>query len=382
MRAVNRVSLRTRLMVSYVAVCGLGIAVLFVTVDLTAPSFFQQRVEHMNAGAGPGGQGGQGQVRRLEEAAELDAAMSRSLRQGLVIAAVVALAAGIVAGVLLARQVGTSAKRLAVASSRIARGEYDQRVVAEGPPEFVELASSFNAMAASLAGVEERRRELIGDVAHELRTPITVISGYVEGLSDGVFPATAETWSKLAEETGRLGRLAEELAELSRAEGGRLELTTVDVVPAAAVAAVTDRLGQQLADKGLLLTVDVPGDLPPVRADFDRLVQVLTNLVVNAIKYTPAPGEVAISGHHSGNSVTFAVHDTGIGIDAEHLPHVFERFYRVDRSRSRASGGTGIGLAIVRALAEAMDGSVSAESPGAGKGATFTVRLPVAGHRP
>ena len=370
-----RFSLRTRLLISYLAVCGIGVAVLFVTVELTAPSFFQQRIEHMGSGAG---QGGQGQARRLEEAAALDDAMSRSLRQGLAIAAAAAIAVGILAGVLLSRQVGKPARRLADASTRIARGEYDERVVPEGPPEFVELASSFNAMAASLAGVEQRRRELIGDVAHELRTPITVISGYVEGLADGVFPATSETWTKLAEETGRLGRLTEELGELSRAESGRLALGLAAIEPARAMDSAVAGLRPQFAAGGLTLTVDARAGLPPVRADFDRLVQVLTNLLVNALKYTPPPGEVFATARAVDGTVAFAVRDTGVGIEAEHLAHVFERFYRVDRSRSRGSGGSGIGLTIAKALAEAMGGTLRAESGGAGQGSTFTLVLPVA----
>jgi len=368
-----RFSLRTRLLVSYLAVCVIGIGVLFVTVRLTAPSFFERRVQDM-----PGyGGGGQGATRRAEEAAQLDDAMNRSLNQGLAIAAAVALAVGVAASILLARQVSGPASQMARASKRIARGEYTGRVAPAGPPEFVELAASFNAMAGSLEGVERRRRELIGDVAHELRTPITVIRGYVEGLADGVFPASGETWAKLEEEAARLGRLVEELSELSRAESGALPLAFASVPPAAAIAATRQSLGPQFAEKGLALVIDLPDDLPPVRADPDRLAQVLANLLTNALKYTLAPGTVTVTARHSAGAVAFEVRDTGIGISPEDLPQVFERFYRVDRSRSRSSGGSGVGLTIARALAVAMGGSLEAASLGVGKGSTFTLRLPI-----
>jgi signal transduction histidine kinase len=282
------------------------------------------------------------------------------------------------ASVLVARQVSRPVRSLASASRRIADGDYDQRVAADGPGELAELGASFNTMAAALENVEQRRGALIGDVAHELRTPVTVLRGYVEGLADGVFPASAETWAKLDEETARLSRLVEELQSLSRAEAGQLAVSTAPVDPVGIVNAAAQRFRLAFADKGLRLDAVTPARLPTVLADPERLVQVLSSLLDNALRYTPAPGTVTIAARQEGDNVAFSVRDSGIGIAAEHLPHVFERFYRADRSRARSSGGSGVGLTIARALAAAMGGVLRAESGGPGQGSTFTLVLPAA----
>jgi histidine kinase len=211
-----------------------------------------------------------------------------------------------------------------------------------------------------------------------MRTPVTVLRGYVEGLTDGVFPASAETWTKLSEETMRLSRLVEELQELSRAEAGQLSVSISPVDPADIVRTAAERLRLPFADKGLRLDVVVPDGLPEVVADPERLVQLLTSLLDNALRYTPVPGSVLISAGLEDGGVAFAVRDSGIGLAAADLSHVFERFYRVDRSRARTSGGSGVGLTIARALATAMGGTLRAESAGLGKGSTFTFVLPTA----
>lgn len=363
--------MRTRLLISYLAVCVTGIAVLFVTVRLTAPSFFDHHVAGMGAMRGVGG------AMMSTEGVNLDNALARSLNEGFLVAILIALPLGIIASFVVAAEIARPLKRLASASQRIARGEYDERVPADGPGELGELATSFNAMASALEQTEQRRMELIGDVAHELRTPVTVLRGYVEGLADGVFPASPETWAKLQEETSRLGRLVEDLQELSRAEAGQLTLAIASVNPSGAVKAAVSRLAPGLAPAGLVVETDAPGDLPAVYADPDRLDQVLTNLLTNAVRYTPPPGTVTIAARRQGQAVAFSVRDTGIGIATEDLPNIFERFYRADRSRSRSSGGSGVGLTIAKALAEAMGGSLIASSEGAGKGSTFTLLLPL-----
>ncbi len=366
-----KASMRTRLLISYLAVCVTGIAVLFVTVRLTAPSFFDHHVAGMGAMRGVGG------AMMSTEGVNLDNALARSLNEGFLVAILIALPLGIIASFVVAAEIARPLKRLASASQRIARGEYDERVPADGPGELGELATSFNAMASALEQTEQRRMELIGDVAHELRTPVTVLRGYVEGLADGVFPASPETWAKLQEETSRLGRLVEDLQELSRAEAGQLTLAIASVNPSGAVKAAVSRLAPGLAPAGLVVETDAPGDLPAVYADPDRLDQVLTNLLTNAVRYTPPPGTVTIAARRQGQAVAFSVRDTGIGIATEDLPNIFERFYRADRSRSRSSGGSGVGLTIAKALAEAMGGSLIASSEGAGKGSTFTLLLPL-----
>ncbi len=362
-------TIRVRLLISYVGVWAVVTVVLFSAVRVTAPSFFQHHIGGMAGMQGPGGM-------MTQEADQLDSALARSLNEGFLIATAVALPLGVAASFLVSRQIATPVKRLADASGRLAQGRYGERVPAGGPVEIEELASSFNAMAAALERVEQRRMELIGDVAHELRTPVTVLQGYVEGLADGVFPASEETWAKLGEETARLSRLVEELQELSRAEAGQFALTLTRVNPADAVKTAAARLEPAFTEKGLVLRVNVADGVLPVDADFDRLVQVLTNLLTNALKYTPPPGSVTVTADRQASGVAFSVRDSGIGIAADQLPHLFERFYRVDRSRARSSGGSGVGLTIAKAIAEAMGGRLRTESAGAGQGSTFTLWLP------
>jgi signal transduction histidine kinase len=223
---------------------------------------------------------------------------------------------------------------------------------------------------------------LIGDVAHEMRTPVATLRGYLEGVLDGVVEDSERTWTKLLDETARLGRLIDDLQELSRAEAGQLTLQLGPVDPTEIAAAVLDRLSGAFSECGLTLERKLATGLPPVRADKDRAVQVLTNLLTNALRYTPAPGTVQLSVHRADDAVEFVVCDSGVGIAAKHLPHVFERFYRVDKSRSRALGGSGIGLTIARALVEAMGGQIWARSDGPGRGATFGFSLPCASRPP
>ena len=365
-------SLGTRLLVSHLVLSVVAILVLFVTVTLTAPSFFDAHFRGMAGMRGPGG------AALAADAAEVDQALTRSLNEGFLVAVGVALPLAVIASLLIAREISKPIRSLASASRRIADGDYAQRVRADGPGELAELGASFNAMAAALENVEQRRVALIGDVAHELRTPVTVLRGYVEGLADGVFPASDETWAKLNEETTRLSQLVEQLQNLSRAEAGQLAVTAGPVNPAEAARSAASRFEKAFADKGLSLRVSAPEGQPAVLADQERVVQVLSILLDNALRYTPAPGEVALSVFREGAGVAIAVRDTGAGIDAEHLPHIFERFYRVDRSRARASGGSGVGLTIARALATAMGGSLRAESAGLGQGSTFTLWLPTA----
>jgi signal transduction histidine kinase len=253
-------------------------------------------------------------------------------------------------------------------------------VPVEGTAEVHQLATSFNAMAAAVEDAERRRQELIGDVAHEMRTPIATLEGYLEGLLDGVIEPSDRVWAKLHDEAGRLRRLIEDLQELSRAEAHQLSVVCRATPPAAIVQPAVDRLEADLTERGLRLKVDLPPNLPPVEADPERAIQVLTNLMTNALRYTPPPGEIAVrvAADADHGVVRFEVADSGIGIEPEHLPRVFERFYRVDKSRSRALGGAGVGLTIAQALVETMGGRISARSPGAGKGSTFTFELPTA----
>jgi signal transduction histidine kinase len=285
--------------------------------------------------------------------------------------------------VFVAGRVLRPVRRLVTASRRLAAGHYGERVPAETPDELGELAAGFNELAGALEATEQRRLELVGDVAHELRTPIATLEGYLEGLLDGVVEPSPATWARLHGEAGRLRRLVDDLQELSRAEAGQIPLRLTAADPGTVVHSAVARLEAQFGEKGLALAVDVPTGLPPVRADHDRAVQVLTNLLTNALRYTPAPGHVRVTAHPAagaaGPAVAFAVTDSGLGVAPEDLPHLFERFYRADKSRSRALGGSGIGLTVARALVEAMGGRIRAESAGPGRGSTFAFTLPLAG---
>jgi signal transduction histidine kinase len=310
--------------------------------------------------------------------AALEVAFLTALQEALVVSAAAGALAAAGASLFVTGRLLGPLRSLAAASQRIAGGGYAERGPG-GDDELGDLARSFNAMAAALEEAERRRLALIGDVAHEMRTPLATLQGNLEGLLDGVVAPEPATWARLHGEAGRLRRLVEDLQELSRAEAGRIRLEPRAVAPSELVAVALGPLADAFAEKGLALATDLAPDLPAVRADPDRAVQVLTNLLTNALRYTPAPGAVRVTARRAEGGVELAVADSGVGIAPEHLPRVFERFYRADPSRSRALGGSGVGLTIARALAEAMGGRIRAESAGAAQGATFRFVLPAAG---
>jgi signal transduction histidine kinase len=243
--------------------------------------------------------------------------------------------------------------------------------------EFADLTTSFNAMAEQLESVEVTRRRLVADLAHEMRTPVATLDAYLEGLEDGVVSVDADTVAVLRTQTARLSRLAEDVAAVSRAEEHQLDLRLETVSPTELVHTASNAFRDRFDAKGVELVVSADDALPDIRADRERIGQVIGNLLDNALRHTSEHGRVTVgarAGH--GRGVELTVSDAGVGIPPEHLPHVLERFYRVDRARDRAHGGSGIGLAIAKALAEAHGGTLTAHSEGAGHGATFTVRLP------
>lgn len=377
-----KTSLRTKLFISYLALVLIGVATVFVIMSAFAPDFFVNAMNSMMSGTGMGN----GMMGRQGSSASavtesLDAAFRQALMQGLVLATVLATICALVLSYFVARQIARPVQQMLNATQRIGGGHFAERVVvpvANTGDELGKLATSFNEMASALEQTERRRVELVGDVAHELRTPITTLTGYLEGLLDGVVEPSPETWAKLHTESLRLRRLVDDLQELSRAEARQIPLHAARISPASIVTAAQERVEPQYAEKGLELGIGTLTGLPDVSADPDRAVQALTNLLTNALRYTPAPGRVEITATREGNMLAFHVHDTGMGIDPENLPRVFERFYRVDKSRTRMLGGSGIGLTIAKALVEAMHGTVRAESAGLGQGSTFTFTLPLA----
>jgi signal transduction histidine kinase len=301
-----------------------------------------------------------------------------SFNESLILAVIAASLVALIASFIISRNIVAPVRSMTNASGRIAEGHYDERVELRGNDELSQLAKSFNQMAEQLEQVESMRRQLIGDVAHELRTPLTAIKGSVEALMDGILPASDETYLQIHSEAERLSHLVDDLQELSRVESRAMQL---DIHPAdmtALIQTVTKRLQHQFDEKRVTLTLSLHHDDPVmILADGDRVIQVLTNLLGNALQYTPENGTVSVSIERD-KEARISVRDTGFGIPAEYLTHIFDRFYRVDKSRSRAHGGSGIGLTIARHLVEAHGGKIWAESAGENRGSVFIFTLPLA----
>ena len=377
--------LGVKLLFSYIAILIVIVIVMMIVIPFSAPYAYNHYMTASGTplpGMGPGMMGqGQGQGGGLGPGRGLGQAQGLSnFRAGLVESLVYAMLAATVVvalvSVFFTRRVVTPLREITLASQRIAKGHYDERVKVTGADELAELSDSFNQMAGQLEGVESMRRQLIGDVSHELRTPLTAIKGYMEGLMDGVFPPEAETYQQIFAEADRLSRLVDDLQELSRVESKAyaLELQPLDF--SLFVETAIKRLSITVRDRQVELRSNIPADLPRIVADPDRITQVLTNLLGNAIAYTPAGGSVTITASRQAENVLVSVTDTGIGIAPEHLAHIFDRFYRVDKSRSRqAGGGSGIGLTIARHLVEAHGGNIWVESAGDGQGSTFAFTL-------
>lgn len=313
--------------------------------------------------------------RHVEEAFRTASAISIS------VALAAALAAALAVSGYVARRIADPVSRLASAARELAGGHYTVRV----PPaalgaEFATLTGAFNEMAARLESIETTRQRLLADLGHEMRTPVATLEAYLDGLEDGVRTLDPASMAVLRTQTERLTRLTEDITAVSRAEEHQLHLhprpTTLDALTEATAAAAADRF----RGKGVALSIPAAPELWLV-VDPDRIGQVLGNLLDNALRHTPPGGQVTLSAEASGQMVTLAVTDTGEGIPADHLPHVFERFYRVGSARDRGHGGSGIGLAIAKALVEAHGGRISAASAGPGRGSTFTVTLPRSARR-
>jgi len=309
--------------------------------------------------------------------------------QALIQAGLIAGALGLMSGIIMARRLAAPLNRLAYAAQRLAEGDLTQRAPVAGPSEVAGVAEAFNTMAASLEQAEQARRRLIADIAHELRTPLSVIQGNLRALLDDVFPLEKKEIATIYDETLLLSRLVADLRELTLAEAGQLHLYRTPVDVTAIIARSVTLFAAQADEKRVTLHMDCAPDLPPVLADADRIAQVLNNLLSNALRHTPADGAVRIVASRAQqagcatsdtDTICIRVIDTGPGIPPDDLPHVFDRFWRADRGRARAQGGAGLGLAIARQLVLAHGGTIGVESK-PGKGACFWFTLPVA-HAP
>jgi len=291
-------------------------------------------------------------------------------------AALAAILIALFLGVFLARRLMRPVRELTTATRAMSKGELEQQVPVRSQDELGELAASFNQMSADLARANELRRQMTADIAHDLRTPLSVIAGYAEGLRDGVLPPTPETFQTVHTEAEHLSRLVEDLRTLSLADAGELTLIRQSVHPRElierAAAAHLPRAHQ--LEVGLHVTSDK--NLPPVNVDPERLAQVLGNLVSNALRHTPAGGQISLAAAQRGNNVQLTVQDNGIGIAPHILPRILDRFYRGDAARQAHEGESGLGLAIAKSLVELHGGKISVDST-LGEGTTFTIALPV-----
>jgi len=300
------------------------------------------------------------------------------MQEGLIVGAALAVGLGLVVGVIISHGLVAPLQRLAAAARAVAGGDLGQQVRVEGSTEVAEVGRAFNEMTAALEEGEELRQNLMADVAHELRTPLSVLQGNLRALLDDVYALEKSEIARLYDETRLLSRLVDDLRELAQAEAGQLGFNLRPTDVGDVIRATVTNFELAVESKEIHLTANFVDDLPPVLADPDRLGQVLRNLLTNALRHTPRGGQVTVSAGQSEDGVEIVVTDNGEGIAPGDLPRVFDRFYRGDRSRSRAEGGAGLGLAIVRAMVKAHGGQVSVASDGPGQGSTLSFTLPLA----
>ncbi len=361
--------LAARLVLSHALVAVLGGLATFLVVRTLTPALFDRMMggDAPMMGQGPGHPGAlRGQV-------------ADAVTQALLVGILVGVVAATVFGIFAAQRLVRPLRQLGETTREIAAGRYDVHVHRPAEHELAVLADDVNTLGRTLAETESRRVRLLGEVAHEMRTPLTVIEGSVEGMIDGVLPVGPERLGVVSDEVRRLRRLADDLSALSRTEEGRLGIVLVAADLRTVVSDAAERLRPQTDDAGVALQLRMPETPVPVLVDADRFAQVVTNLVGNALRATASGGRVEVEVSTDGGLASVAVTDTGEGLAPGDLERVFERFYRVPgRRRAGADTGSGIGLTISRGIMRAHDGTVDARSPGRGRGATFTARLPLA----
>lgn len=359
-----RRSLAAKLVVAQLLVILAGSVTLALVAVLVAPGLFHTHVREA-LGVVP-----------QAVTDHLDQAFMDATLVALAIAMAAAAITAIAASAFLAARMLRPIRAMAAGAERIAAGGHEVRVPQAGQDELAVLGRAFNGMATSLQNAERRRRELVSDVAHEFRTPLATVEGYVEAMSDGTLPRSDENLAVLMQEAHRMARLLEDLSKVSKAEERQLDLRLAVSDAADLVTRAAQAASLAYDDKGVSLEVHDRPASARVLVDDDRIAEVLGNLLANALRHTPKAGRVEIGVRVRGDDVEIWVEDSGEGIAAEDLERVFERFYRVDRARARASGGSGVGLTIARAIVTAHGGTLRAESRGRGMGARFSIALP------
>ena len=361
----RRPGIGARLLLAQTLVLVAGAATTWIVASVVGPPLFREHLHRAGVAAMSGEQ------MHAEEAYTYATAISIAVALG-----VSALAALVVTW-YFSRRVQRSLAEVSLAAAAVADGRYDFRVSSpQLGDDFDSLATAFNQMAGRLESVETTRRRLLGDLAHEIRTPVSVLEAYFEAVEDGVKTLDHETITMLRDQARRLVRFSEDVAALAQAEESRASIAPTSLAPGALIETAVAAAADRFSAKGVTLTTHVDGGLAPLWADRQRLGQVLANLLDNTLRHTPPGGRVDIAARSDGSNVTITVTDDGDGITADHLSRVFERFYRADAARDREHGGAGIGLAIAKALVEAHQGHITADSRGPGTGATFTIVLP------
>lgn len=283
---------------------------------------------------------------------------------------------GILVGTLSSWGLASPLQNLVVAARAVGSQDLSQRIEIRGTSEVREVAEAFNAMAEALEAADIQRNNMLADIAHELRTPLTVIQGNLRAILDDVYELDKIEMARLYDQTRQLSRLVDDLHDLSLLEADQFSLTFSDQDLGAIISDVGAIYQAIAEEQGISLNLEIQDDVSPIQGDCSRLTQCLNNLLNNALQYTPQGGEISVGLQERGDRVTITVSDTGRGIAPEHLPYVFDRFYRVDPDRNRQTGGSGLGLAITQALVEAQGGEIQVKSPGIGKGSTFVISFP------
>ncbi|NOX61869.1 MAG: cell wall metabolism sensor histidine kinase WalK [Chloroflexi bacterium] len=307
----------------------------------------------------------------LEVEREFQARVNRAILLGALGASLIAL----LLGVVLARTISRPIKELTKATQQVARGKLGLKVEVRSQDEIGELAQSFNRMSEDLARAQKLRRQMTADIAHDLRTPLSVLFGYTEALADGKIAGSPEIYRVMHEETRHLQHLVDDLRTLSLVDAGELTLNLQTISPSSLLGRTAAAYATQAQEKGVSLRLLARKNLPDILVDPDRMAQVLGNLVSNALRFTPEGGEIRLGAKEEGGAVRLEVQDTGPGIPPDKLPHIFERFYRGDAARTVGEGQSGLGLAIAKSLVEAHGGDIGVKSE-LGKGTTFTITLP------
>lgn len=363
----TRLSLGKRLFLSHFIVMLVGLSSFVVLAKLSSPRMFVLRLEELES---------QGFITVRSARTYLVKGFETAWNSSAVWAVIFGASAAGGLSYLAAERIMKPLNQMKLVTHKLAAGNFQARMPESAIPEFNQLGNSFNRMADSLENVENRRRELVSDLTHELRSPLTVVRGYLEELVEHRIEPSEELFQRLIRETQRLERLTSDVQELSKAEAGYLSINLQPLQLYPLMQSLIEKFTDQLLEDGPILQLDCPGDLPPVLADLDRTEQILVNLLGNAIRYTEK-GAITFQAWRDKKQVWIAVIDTGIGISEEDLPWIFERFWRADKSRSRYSGGTGIGLAIARRLIELQGGKIEVQSE-LGKGSCFRFSLPIA----